>query len=68
MRMERKDAQFRDRNRLRGGVDGNRLVRGDFTWAVSACVLNSAPSRTDRLMVERSAILVAADANMQKAR
>jgi len=39
-----------------------------LTWSASTSVLISAPSRTDRLMVERSAILVAADANMQKAR
>jgi hypothetical protein len=39
-----------------------------FTWSESDNILCSAQSHTDRLMTERSALLVAADASMPHAR
>jgi hypothetical protein len=35
-----------------------------FTWASSSSVLNSAPNHTDRLMMDRSVILVAGSAGL----
>lgn len=37
------------------GIGGGIVL---ITWAASGSVLNSAPNRTDRLMTERSALLV----------
>lgn len=39
-----------------------------LSWATSTNILNSAPGRTDQLMMERSAYLAAANANSPAAR
>lgn len=36
-----------------------------ITWSASGGILNSAPNRTDRLMMERSALLAAATVRTQ---